>query len=211
MYSRVGLSDETIGAYRISSRLEIFNSVILHHLQENPHLVYSILTSHKSFEDLGTFTLSRGLREIRRVQTAREEQAKRNAADKGKAKSDAHGEEEAHEEKARLLESESAVSSNLSQLEEGLSSANISSDERTTDSPASPPGTPAHNQNSSGYVSEKARGKQRATRRSMSVDASDSIENLQRFTAAGIGRNGFVPTQEWVSVHKLPDYGMLLT
>jgi hypothetical protein len=43
-------------------------------------------------------------------------------------------------------------------------------------------------------ISEKARGKMKE-RRSLSLDTTSSLD---RIAAAGVGRNGFVPTQEWV-------------
>lgn len=54
-------------------------------------------------------------------------------------------------------------------------------------------------------ISEKARGKMRATEsvssltspRSMSAELAD--EELLRIADAGVGPNGYVPTQEWVS------------
>jgi hypothetical protein len=57
------------------SRLEIFNSVIAYHPSENPNLIYALLRAHRTFEDLGTFTLTRGLRYVRRMQLATEEQS----------------------------------------------------------------------------------------------------------------------------------------
>lgn len=45
-------------------------------------------------------------------------------------------------------------------------------------------------------VSEKVRGKMKA-RRSLSLDTTSSLD---RIAAAGVGRNGFVPSQEWVSL-----------
>ena len=57
--------------------LEAFNSIISYHLTENPHTIYAILTTHKSFEDLATFTLSKGLREVRRIQAVKDEQKRR--------------------------------------------------------------------------------------------------------------------------------------
>lgn len=44
-------------------------------------------------------------------------------------------------------------------------------------------------------ASEKARGKMKE-RRSLSLETNGSLD---RIAAAGVGRNGFVPTQEWVS------------
>jgi hypothetical protein len=43
-------------------------------------------------------------------------------------------------------------------------------------------------------MSEKARGKMRE--RSVSLEALDP--DLERIAAQGVGRNGFIPTQEWV-------------
>lgn len=175
----------------------MFNAVILHHLAENPHLIYAILSAHKTFEDLGTFTLSRGLREIKRVQVAKEEQARKL---EGRAKSPrASGEShEPHEEKARLLESEGSAHVDESD------SADISGSQRAEASPspsAGPTTQPVVSPTADGIptadsiaaaISEKARGKMKELR-------SSSLDNsLDRVAAAGVGRNGFVPTQEWV-------------
>lgn len=56
-------------------------------------------------------------------------------------------------------------------------------------------------------VSEKARGKM-PERRSISLDTDNSLD---RVTATAVGRNGFVPTQEWVRtvLHYLVDIWQL--
>ncbi len=161
-------------------RLEAFNSVIYHHLSGNANLIYGILSSHKKFEDLGTFTLARGLRDIRRVQLAREEQARRvNSHDE--ASDDVPS---ANQEKARLSEND------------GLSDTSTRPEVGTSPQPLS---TGTTSQYSSEHeLTEKARGKMKE-RRSSSLDMNPSLERL---AAAGIGRNGFVPTQEWVSNFK---------
>ncbi|CAL1704126.1 unnamed protein product [Somion occarium] len=184
--------------------LEIFDSVILRNLSDNPNLVYAIIHSHKSFEDLGTFTLARGLREIRRIQQAKEERARQSTGtvDKGKQRAEGEQEQGPHEEKARLLRSEQSSSVDLprqtdsietlpdaaqaSMREDGSPPASLP----TSPTAASPPTPQAHS-----VPSEKARGKMRAGR-SISNDMTGSLEQL---AAAGIGRNGFVPTQEWVT------------
>ena len=194
-------------------RLEAFNAVISHHLPENANLVYGILRAHKTFEDLGTFTLARGLREVKRIQLAKEEQA--NKAD-AKGKSRAVGEhEQPHEEKQRLLERENSSALSLSSRVQSVDSlaevrviprdgvpvdgtghAAAAAEELPSVQPLMSPTTespPAHGAQSS--VSEKVRGKMRE-RRSLSLDTDASLD---RVAAAGVGRNGFVPTQEWVS------------
>nr|GAT61257.1 predicted protein [Mycena chlorophos] len=160
--------------------LEIFNAVILHNLRENPNLIYGILSAHKVFEDLGTFTLSRGLREIRRVQLAKEEQA-RKADVKGKGPRRAESGSPAPPEKRRTSEREAESPPDSSKDD----SPRGSQSEPSTVSPTSPTSELPP-------TSEKARGKMRE-RRSVSLDINE------RVAAAGVGRNGFVPTQEWVT------------
>ena len=179
-------------------RLEVFNAVIFYHLPENPNLSYAILRSHKTFEDLGTFNLARGLREVRRIQKAKDEQASR--ADR-KGKNREVDEQQPHEEKQRLLE------------REGSTLSDSFTDLRVDSRPSSPPDEqhPASSEEqvaaaqplmspsidtpmTSAYpVSEKARGKMKA-RRSGSLDT-----NASQADPASVGRNGFIPTQEWVT------------
>jgi hypothetical protein len=76
----------------------------------------------------------------------------------------------------------------------------------TSDPLASPP--PPSNAGSDGRggqpMSEKARGKMRATSISsvtttQIVDDSATDEEIMRLADGGVGPNGYVPTQEWVS------------
>ncbi|KAF8061471.1 high-temperature-induced dauer-formation protein-domain-containing protein [Lyophyllum atratum] len=186
--------------------LEVFNSVILHHLSDNANLVYGILSAHKTFEDLGTFTLSRGLREIKRVQQTKEEQARKaEGTHKGKAPGEPDENSDPGTEKARLLESEGATPLPITESIESLPETMRDSDgqeerkdqdgEILTRSFMSPnTDSPIHG-NFSMAASEKARGKMKE-RRSLSQDTNSSLD---RIAAAGVGRNGFVPTQEWVT------------
>ncbi|KAI9064204.1 hypothetical protein FKP32DRAFT_1757516 [Trametes sanguinea] len=186
--------------------LEAFNGVLLYNLQENPNLVYAILHAHKQFEDLGTFTLARGLREIRRIQQLKEERAAqgRGSVDKGKRR--ALDEEEGGagiapaSEKARLLQREmgsldlSRSTESTETLPEGA--ARHGDDDAHTRPLMSPTATETPTGSESAQpVSEKARGKMRAGR-SLSGDMTGSLERL---AASGVGRNGFVPTQDWVA------------
>ena len=187
--------------------LEAFNGVLLHNLSENPNLVYGIVRAHKHFEDLGTFTLARGLREIRRVQQAKEERAKqgKGSIDKGKNRAPDEEQGDPASEKARLLRNETGsldlprTTESTDTLPEGPHARPVDEESPTrplmsptaTETPGLPP-VP----DSSAAMSEKARGKMRAAGRSLSGDMTGSLERL---AAAGVGRNGFVPTQEWVS------------
>lgn len=158
-----------------SNRLEVFNSVI-HNISDNPNLIYAILSSHKIFEDLGTFTLTRGLREIKRAQVLKEEQAQK--AD-GTAKSgetrESRDSSDPGAEKSRLLSEEDQPSTGGETSIEGASPEDAEEGRASISIPG---------------ASEKARGKMRE-RRSSSID-------VVGVPAASVGRNGFVPTQEWV-------------
>ncbi|CDO70695.1 hypothetical protein BN946_scf184798.g10 [Trametes cinnabarina] len=186
--------------------LEAFNGVLLYNLQENPNLVYAILHAHKQFEDLGMFTLARGLREILRIQQLKEERVAqgRGSVDKGKRR--ALDEEEGgagiapSSEKARLLQREmgsldlSRSTDSTDTLPEGA--ARHGDEDGQTRPLMSPTATEAPTGSGAAPpVSEKARGKMRAGR-SLSGDMTGSLERL---AASGVGRNGFVPTQEWVA------------
>jgi len=182
--------------------LDIFNSVILHHLSENPNLVYGILSAHKAFEDLGTFTLSRGLREIKRLQLAKEEQTRKTDGNvKGKGSANFGESVDPGAEKNRLLESESGVNDMLVDSAEMMhdvppSEGHIDGElEVVTQSFMSPSSESPPNGSVSVSTSEKARGKMKE-RRSSSLETNSSLD---RVATPGIGRNGFVPTQEWVT------------
>ena len=72
----------------MSLRLEVFNGILLRNLSDNPNVVYNIVRHHKTFEDLGTFTLARGLREIRRVQLAKDKREQGGGDAKAKTSTD---------------------------------------------------------------------------------------------------------------------------
>lgn len=173
-------------------RLEVFGAIIYHHPAENPNVTYGILQSRKLFEDLGTFNLARGLREVRRVQLAKEERENLGGKPKVKAVVDDVELGDPGAEKARLLQNEGAMRPDIDEgsldcdgvraSEEVLTAAGPSP---SSDNPYDPPASP---------ISEKARGKMRE-RRSLSVETTSSLDGV----SLNIGRNGFVPTQEWVT------------
>ena len=174
----------------------MYNTVLLRNLADNPNLVYNLVRAHQAFEDLGTFTLARGLREIRRIQLAKEERA-RNSADKtadNKSRVSQSDAEAPGDEKARLLRNEGSVDI-PDDIEAQRQSASQTSEERVGRPLTSPiPPTASVSSEPPALPSEKARGKMRA-RVSRSEDMTGSLERL---AASGVGRNGFVPTQEWV-------------
>ncbi|KIM23745.1 hypothetical protein M408DRAFT_249748 [Serendipita vermifera MAFF 305830] len=185
--------------------LDAIVSILYRHPSENPNLLYSLLRTHVVFQDLGTLTLSQGLREIKRRE---EEEKETNSRVPGKRLSRDRDPlaEQAHEEKARMLAAEGLSSPSAEGLaHEAANSGPLANtlltssvDSLTIVSPST--GTSswaehgATSSSSLAEVSEKARGKMRQT--TESVDVTSSVE---RAAAVAVGRNGFVPTQEWVT------------
>ncbi len=185
-------------------RLEALNGILFHQLGANPNVVYAILRSHKFFEEMGTFTLAKGLREIRRIQRLKDERARQLADTR---KKDSVVLAPTVELDARI--SEEMKKSSLFQNAEGAVEVASTAGRGSSENP--PPTTRSDSRNSfslptspetsdSPVMSEKARGKMRE--RSVSIDILDP--ELERLAAAGIGKTGFVPTQEWVRMMTSP-------
>ena len=176
-------------------RLEVFSSVIYHHASQNPNITYGILQSRKTFEDLGTFTLARGLREVKRAQLAKEASKQAIPNPKGKGSVGDVEMADAGAEKAMLLENEGASrGSDSTEREREDSSAQASPGEEVLTRPLMSPNAELPYSTVDSPISEKARGKMRA--RSLSVETISSLDRAPLV----IGKNGFVPTQEWVFI-----------
>ncbi|KAG8684661.1 hypothetical protein FRC09_015245, partial [Ceratobasidium sp. 395] len=155
--------------------LEVFNNIITRHLQENPNLVYALLRARPLIESLSVFTLRGAVREVRK----REEAAK--GLDKGKGKlvgGIGRDSPDLSKEKRELMQRERGTDVTTPEdLESGLVGE---------DAPI--PAT---------YISEKARGKMREDPKQ--EDSWDLTAEEEVAAAVALGKNGFVPTQEWVS------------
>lgn len=202
--------------------LETFNAVLYHQLNENPNLVYAILRSHQDFQTLATFTLVGGLREIQRKKAQRAqalEAEKEKEAAKGSTLKRTDSELAMLAEKAALLGRE-IEEGDLGESHERVRDVDAShgpDDEFTVVVPKSPKSSPgsvhtpkspdAHGPSAANgtpgspgtpAMSEKARGKMRATESVTSLHDEED-EELLKLAAGGVGPNGYVPTQEWVS------------
>jgi hypothetical protein len=187
-------------------RLDAINSILYHHPSDNPNLLYSLLRAHVVFEDLGTLTLSRGLRDIKRREEEEKDGSPKVTGKRMSRDRDPQA-EQAHEEKARLLAAEgrsppssevlaqeSANSGPLTNtlLENSLENLSIASPPPTGTSSWTERGA-AGTSSMATELSEKARGKMRQT------NETDTTSVVERAAAIAAGRNGFVPTQEWVT------------
>lgn len=193
--------------------LEALNGILFHQLANNPNVVYAVLRSSRTFEELGTFTLRKGLEEVRRVKNLKEEDDKKKASRTGKSTTTS-GTGTASE-KAGLLQSgaggggEEIFDADVeAQAQSGGATTGL---ELTVDDAASSRGrtstddAPEAEESSEQLamrMSEKARGKMRERSSSLDDDVAALTlrldPELERIAAAGVGRNGFVPTQEWV-------------
>lgn len=197
-------------------RLEALNSILFHQLSNNPNVVYSILRSHQVFEGLGTFTLAKGLREVRRIQQMKDERAAQLAAKakggKPASTTTANSDPNAPEKISLLRGASEDVEDALDAAERGenLREDSVGGGAPLPPTPASDGENPLSRATSpdSGdnlpaigrpRMSEKARGKMRE--RSVSLETLDP--ELERIAAQGVGRNGFIPTQEWVRFRRL--------
>ncbi|CAE6483497.1 unnamed protein product [Rhizoctonia solani] len=157
--------------------LEVFNNVITYHLQDNPNLVYALLRTRNVIEGLGVFTLRGAVRDVRR----REEAAK-GLNNKGKGKLVPGDNSDLSKEKRDLIEREKAqLLPTPEELESGLAAGG-------DDELVAPIG-----------MSEKARGKLREDAGLGRTESIDLSAEEELSAAVALGKNGFVPTQEWIS------------
>ena len=136
------------------------------------------------------------MREVKRAQLAKEERERNAGNQKGKTRIDDVEMGDPGAEKARLLENEGAIHRTSHEREPDVTNATSprtsQGDETVTRSFMSPTSDNPYAVAES-PISEKARGKMRE-RRSLSVETINSLDRAP----ASIGRNGFIPTQEWV-------------
>ncbi|WVQ77248.1 hypothetical protein IAR50_006931 [Cryptococcus sp. DSM 104548] len=208
--------------------LETFNSVLYHKLTENPNLIYAILRSHQDFQTLATFTLMSGLRDIQRRKALRAAAAEK-AAKKAPANTTLFSADDADAQ--TQAEKSALLGDNGQELDEADAQASLSALNRSLPGvDGSGPGSEAISDSLQGpyanypppptsqAMSEKARGKMRATESTSSlaiINASSAAgsapvgeggevvdeadEELLKVALAGVGPNGYVPTQEWVT------------
>ena len=158
------------------------------------------MRAHVVFQDLGTFTLGRGLRDAKLRQEDEQNTAHSRTSSISRGKRIERGSESAgaHEEKARLLAAEGRRQSDVEDTMRNAVTNNSLEQLRISSPPPTGPSTWAEQRSpltsASAELSEKARGKMRERQESLDMD-----ESTARAAAVAIGKNGFVPTQEWVT------------
>ncbi|KAK8864156.1 hypothetical protein IAR55_001402 [Kwoniella newhampshirensis] len=204
--------------------LETFNSILYHQLNRNPNLVYAVLRSHQDFQTLATFTLVSGLRDIQRRKALRAavldkssnpgihrtnselEMLAEKAALLGHADHDAEAETDTSSQPPPRRPLSPPAEDDAASAVQALPTSgdmNLSSDPLAVSIGNNLPPPPISVQTQP--LSEKARGKMRATESTTSLTSPASEgpeipdEELIKVAQAGVGPNGYVPTQEWVS------------
>ncbi|PWN34709.1 uncharacterized protein FA14DRAFT_120614 [Meira miltonrushii] len=165
--------------------IETLNNVVQHGFQRNPNVAYAIVRNHQTIERLANFTLRRGIAEVRR--------SRRRGGLLG-----------------NVITSPRSEFPPSSPRQTGEFTSPRSSAEKQNDTS----GEEGRNEAEQAPSSEKARGKMRQTSTSMDQntayaaamqeDEEDELVNgfndeELHLAASMLGRNGFVPTQAWVS------------
>ncbi|MBW0499504.1 hypothetical protein O181_039219 [Austropuccinia psidii MF-1] len=184
--------------------LETFNNIIHFQMPDNPHLIYSIIRIHQRFENLATFTLQEGLKEI-----CRSKQRKQST--------------KSHDKRNQSINSGqidlARIGLGLNSTPEGDSIQSIGNSDGIQ-STVEIEGT--------SKISDKAKGKMREGRKSsIQTEANASSfssitelssnelpksttslqegnlnskkENHLTVTPQSVGKNGFVPNESWVA------------
>ncbi|EIW70902.1 hypothetical protein TREMEDRAFT_43442 [Tremella mesenterica DSM 1558] len=184
--------------------LETFNSVLYYQLKENPNLIYAILRSHQDFQTLATFTLVSGLRDIQRRKALRASVATIHPDSSVTSRVDTTESTRRESEISNAAprsrrESEISISIPESRREsEVLNSGPESRRESVSSRRIIISTTEPEEVSNIGGMSEKARGKMRAVE-SDKGEEELADEELLKVAMAGVGPNGYVPTQEWVA------------
>jgi hypothetical protein len=164
-------------------RLEAINSVVTRHLCESPHLVYGLLAAHRQIDTLTNFTLASGLQEIRHQQRKLELQQKpadSSSTNKGKSRD------------INTLTEPSGLDQKVSLRDDLHHSLDSLHDELQSEIGANTASPTTHLASTLGSIhsSEKQLGKMRQGR-------SQSMDGLSGLLAT-VGKNGFMPSEEWV-------------
>ncbi|CAG8637960.1 14560_t:CDS:10, partial [Dentiscutata heterogama] len=191
------LADE--GNHRlVGYMLEALNNIIQYQFSDNPHVVYAIVCNPKKFEEMFDFTLSKGLVEIKRLQSIKE-QRKKQAHNTSMNKSETSLDRKSmHDEPAsqpQISDTESMISNKKddeheAELNEKAELLSVTS---------------ADDRGESMHLSEKARGKlpegvTATSRQHNNVDnaQNDNVNsNNVTVTPFAVGKSGFIPTEDW--------------
>lgn len=188
--------------------IELLNNIVQHGFQRNPNVAYAIVRNHQAIERLANFTLRRGIAEIRRSRRrvglmGSIVSSPRNEEPLGFSLSSSGGEQASDDGQAATVDQETELREKMAE------------ETQPTEVPESALGTGVP-------ASEKARGKMRRSSTSSDLHARlrantqsdaakdeedtlvDGFNEEELYLAASmVGRNGFVPTQSWVtSWHK---------
>lgn len=189
--------------------------MIHYHYASNANLIYALVRAHARIERLATFSLARGIADIRRTRGLAGAPPSNDGAAAGRTRREndraPSGEENSDRKEAieppasELSPSQDEKARHEAAELEAISKLSVQ--EQRSESPSDP--AAAQNGHASA-PSEKARGKMRETGSAPhSIDGGETVsladtepdlspEELAA-AAAAVGKNGFVASQEWVT------------
>lgn len=165
--------------------LEAMNSMVTHHMSENPHVVYGILAEHRRIEFLSQFTLNSALREIRFRQASQhgENQTAHNTIGKGKRRES--------ETPNNMTRNEKSDVSIYDRTQGGYPSFDSLGEEHELQFTMSPPSTRTASVSGLDNI-QVGKGDVKAdTETDISLD-----EIMAQLTT--LGKGNFIPTDDWV-------------
>ncbi|BGO88692.1 hypothetical protein NBRC10512_005138 [Rhodotorula toruloides] len=160
--------------------LETFNNVVHFNLDSNPHIMYALPVIYQRFDLLANFTLAQGIAEARRLRAARRERQQRASSGGSTLRPISEGVAAS----ARTSEDSPAASSEKAlgkRRERTLSLGSLA--DLSLSSPTSPNLSRTTSNTSGGPLSPTA------------SEAGETGDEQRPF----VGKNGFVPTTEWVA------------
>ncbi|BGP29203.1 hypothetical protein JCM10296v2_000941 [Rhodotorula toruloides] len=160
--------------------LETFNNVVHFNLDSNPHIMYALTVTYQRFDLLANFTLAQGIAEARRLRATRRERQQRASSSGSTLRPISEGVAAS----ARTSEDSPAASSEKAlgkRRERTLSLGSLA--DLSFSSPSSPSLSRTTSNTSGGPLSPTA------------SEAGETGDEQRPF----VGRNGFIPTTEWVA------------
>lgn len=169
--------------------LEIFNSMIEHNFNQNPHLSYAILRSHRKFEALQDLTLTSGLEHINQIRKAREERRSESKADESNEVAVVAPSDQPQPVTLSIAADGSKQAGDATQSSQSKGHKETSRNSSISELDFPPP--------SPRVMSEKARGKLPQGAQLHRQDSSSSLHSTHSISRYHSGPMDFVPSGDW--------------
>ncbi|KAK4056096.1 hypothetical protein OIO90_002827 [Microbotryomycetes sp. JL221] len=156
--------------------LETFNNVIHFQLSDNPELIYVLLKCHKRFETLSTFTLNKAIKEINQIKVEKQNKKNLNLKQNENYQQQQQQQQQMSEKSKGKRPERQMIGTRTRSSLSALSVQDLNLDEEDI------------HQNED----------QDETNQRQSQDENTNLNSDQQ-EQVFVGKNGFVPTEAWVS------------